>query len=78
MMAAHITYVHQNRTHPNRNEDSLFSFEFLRAYVAYAKRFNPTIASHLHNYVIQKYIEKRKDSDDTTKTTYTYTTPRTL
>lgn len=79
MMAAHITYVHQHRCHPKIPQaDENYSFEFLRSYIAYAKRFNPTIATHLHGYIVQKYIEKRKDSDDVTKATYTYTTPRTL
>lgn len=79
MMAAHITYVHQHKTYPKpKNADNQFSFEFLRSYVSYAKRFNPTIASHLHSYIAQKYIDKRKESTDTTKATYTYTTPRTL
>ena len=79
MMAAHITYVHQHKTHPaNSNNRDIFSFEFLRSYVSFAKRFNPTIATHLHQYIINKYIDKRKEMNDTTKATYTYTTPRTL
>lgn len=79
MMAAHITYVHQHKTYPKHHqENDVFTRDFLRSYVSYAKRFNPKIASHLHNYITQKYVDKRKESTDTTAATYTYTTPRTL
>ena len=79
MMARHITYVHQNRTYPKSENTDVFDTAFLRAYVAYAKRFNPTIKSELHSYLTKKYIEKRNNNEEgQAQTTYSYTTPRTL
>lgn len=78
-MARHITHVHQKRTFPKESNEGLFSSEFLRLYIAYAKRFNPTIAGDLHEYLIKKYVEKRKlVNSEHRQTTYAYTTPRTL
>lgn len=77
-MATHITYVHQNCAHPKSDQD-LFDSEFLRGYIAYAKTFNPTISQDLHGHLIQKYCDKRQKIDgEQAKTTYSYTTPRTL
>ena len=77
-MASHITHVHQYLAHPTTNKD-LFSAEFLRAYIAFAKTFNPTIEQDLHDHLVQKYVDKRQKLDkEQAKTTYSYTTPRTL
>ena len=78
MMARHITYVHQNLRHP-KSENEIFDNEFLRNYIAFAKRFNPTIKPELHMHLAQKYVDKRHKVDkDQAKTTYSYTTPRSL
>lgn len=77
-MATHITYVHQNKMHPKTDQE-LFDSEFLRGYIAYAKTYNPTISQDLHGHLIQKYCDKRQKVDgEQAKTTYSYTTPRTL
>lgn len=77
-MATHITYVHQNRIHP-KTETEIYDSDFLRGYIAYAKQFNPTISQDLHPHLIQKYCDKRQKIDgEQAKTTYSYTTPRTL
>ena len=77
-MASHITYVHQHLCHP-KSEVELFDNQFLRNYIAYAKRFNPTIPPELHAHLAQKYVDKRQKLDkDQAKTTYSYTTPRSL
>jgi DNA replication licensing factor MCM7 len=77
-MATHITYVHQNSAHPKTDQD-LFDSDYLRGYIAYAKTFNPTINQDLHGHLIQKYCDKRQKIDgEQAKTTYSYTTPRTL
>jgi DNA replication licensing factor MCM7 len=78
MMASHITYVHQRLEHPNTGSP-VFDSDFLKAYIAYAKNFNPKIPPELHPHMIAKYVEKRGKLDkDIAKTTYSYTTPRTL
>jgi DNA replication licensing factor MCM7 len=77
-MATHITYVHQHKVHP-KSDQELFDYEFLKGYIAYAKQFNPTIGQDLHPHLIQKYCDKRQKIDgEQAKTTYSYTTPRTL
>lgn len=77
-MAAHITYVHQNQAHP-KSEKEIYENDFLRGYIARAKEFNPTIGYDLHGHLVQKYVDKRKKTDkDQARTTYSYTTPRTL
>ena len=77
-MASHITYVHQNLA-PPKSERETYDNVFLRNYIAYAKRFNPTIKPELHAHLAQKYVDKRQKLDkDQAKTTYSYTTPRSL
>lgn len=52
----------------------------MRAYIAYAQKFNPIIPSELHQYLVSKYVEKRKiqrDGNDQAQS-YTYVTTRTL
>ena len=45
-------------------------------YISEAKKYQPTIGKNLHEYIVQKYLEKRKDNSE--KVGYVYTTPRTL
>ena len=57
-LARHIGGVH--KTKKGSSDNPGFSPEFLRAYVAYSKKFTPTISEELHNILISKYIEKRQ------------------
>lgn len=50
----------------------------IKAYVSHAKRFHPTINKELHDFLVQRYLEKRKEQDESVKEGYCYTTPRTL
>jgi DNA replication licensing factor MCM7 len=51
----------------------------MRSYIAYAQTFLPTIPSDLHNYIVARYVEKRKfQKEGNISTSYTYVTPRTL
>lgn len=34
--------------------------EVMRAYISKSQEFNPTIPQDLHNYIVAKYVEKRK------------------
>lgn len=34
--------------------------DFIRAFVARAKQYSPIIPGHLHNYIVENYVEKRK------------------
>lgn len=58
-LARHVTQVHQNLAAPVRNTN-IVNQEVLRSYIAYAQTFNPTIPADLHNYLVAKYVEKRK------------------
>jgi DNA replication licensing factor MCM7 len=51
----------------------------MRSYIAYAQTFNPTIPAELHNYIVARYVEKRKfQREGKEELSYTYITPRTL
>ena len=77
-LARHITHVHKNKRHPDLEHD-IYSEEELKTYISHAKTFNPTIQKNLHEYVINKYVEKRKLNKQRENTKeYTYVTPRTL
>ena len=32
----------------------------MKAFITHAQSFNPTIPTDLHNYIVAKYVEKRK------------------
>ena len=44
----------------NNKDSKIYSEEFIREYIAQAKRCRPTIPQDLHNFIVQKYVEKRK------------------
>jgi len=51
----------------------------MRAFIAQAQTFEPVIPAQLHNYIVAKYVEKRKfQRDGDTDHSYMYITPRTL
>lgn len=79
-LAEHITFVHQNKRHPDREEESVFDSNFLKNYIAKARQYNPAVPAHLHEYITSQYVKKRKFEANykTDKTKYAYTTPRTL
>jgi DNA replication licensing factor MCM7 len=51
----------------------------MRSFIAHAQTFNPTIPHDLHNYIVAKYVEKRKfQREGAEEVSYMYITPRTL
>lgn len=51
----------------------------MRSYIAYSSGFDPIIPCELHNYIVAKYVEKRKfQREDDSKVGHLYVTPRTL
>ena len=53
--------------------------EVMRAFIQRAQDFNPIIPPDLHNYIVQKYVEKRKmQREGVEEQSYMYVTPRTL
>ncbi len=77
LLASHVAYVHQNNKHPDLEFDPL-SQNFIRSYIAEAKKMEPIIPQDLHNLIIQKYVEKRKVESQMNREGYQYITPRSL
>ena len=80
-LARHVAYVHQHKKVNNdSNKDSkIYNEEFIREYIAQAKKCRPTIPQDLHNFIVQKYVEKRKlEVEQKNKQGYQYITPRSL
>ena len=82
LLAKHVTYVHQfNKAYIEEEADkkvNLYDENFIRSYIAQAKKSQPIIPSDLHNYLVQKYVEKRKTEKEDDKEGYQYITPRSL
>lgn len=51
----------------------------MRAFLAHAQIYDPDIPAQLHNYIVAKYVEKRKyQREGSDLQSYMYVTPRTL
>lgn len=51
----------------------------MRSFISHAQTFDPDIPAELHNYIVAKYVEKRKfQRDGESDSSYMYVTPRTL
>ena len=77
LLAAHVTHVHRTLA-PPKLDFTPFDAHFLRAYIAEAKRVNPTIPKHLMNFIVQQYVDERAQQTDISKAGFVYVTPRTL
>ena len=80
-LARHVAYVHQHKKVNNENnkDGKIYNEEFIREYIAQAKKLKPTIPQDLHNFIVQKYVEKRKlEVEQKNKQGYQYITPRSL
>jgi DNA replication licensing factor MCM7 len=53
--------------------------EVMRSFIAHAQTFQPIIPADLHNYIVARYVEKRKfQREGKEEVSYMYITPRTL
>eukprot|EP00359_Climacostomum_virens_P002732 CAMPEP_0204906520 /NCGR_PEP_ID=MMETSP1397-20131031/6020_1 /ASSEMBLY_ACC=CAM_ASM_000891 /TAXON_ID=49980 /ORGANISM="Climacostomum Climacostomum virens, Strain Stock W-24" /LENGTH=722 /DNA_ID=CAMNT_0052075517 /DNA_START=35 /DNA_END=2200 /DNA_ORIENTATION=- len=77
MLARHITSVHKHRHAPDLGFIP-FDATLMRAYIAEAKRFEPTIPSEVHEHIVEQYLSKRQQQTQVSKAGYMYVTPRTL
>lgn len=78
-LARHVTQVHQRLTAPEAGADRRIDSELMRTFIAHAQTFQPTIPADLHNYIVAKYVEKRKfQREGSEEVSYMYITPRTL
>ncbi|XP_031567709.1 DNA replication licensing factor mcm7-like [Actinia tenebrosa] len=74
-LAQHITYVHQNSSHPPSEFEPL-DMNLMRRYIAACKEKMPVIPEGLTDYLVSAYVEMRKDARTNHDTTFT--SPRTL
>lgn len=79
-LAFHVASVHKHLIAPKRPEtDNAINAEIMRAFIAHAQSFDPIIPHDLHNYIVAKYVEKRKfQREGGEEASYMYVTPRTL
>lgn len=77
-LAEAVTFVHQHLKSKDKDQATLLDANFMRAYIAEAKRIEPVIPSQLHSFIIQKYVEKRQEQMEINKAGFVYVTPRTL
>jgi DNA replication licensing factor MCM7 len=79
-LAYHVATVHKSLDVPKYEESAnKISQEVMRAFIAHAQSFDPQVPYELHNYIVAKYVEKRKfQKDGTQDSSYMYVTPRTL
>ncbi len=80
MLAFHVASVHKHLAAPKRPEsDNGINAEIMRAFIAHAQSFDPIIPFDLNNYIVAKYVEKRKfQREGDQEASYMYVTPRTL
>ena len=78
-LARHVATVHKTLRAPQRDTSFNVDTDVMRAYIAYAQQFDPIIPPDLHNYIVAKYVEKRKiQREGIDEQSYMYVTPRTL
>lgn len=75
-LAEHILYVHTKKAAP---QISKISQDFMRRFISTAQKIFPSIPSHLHSFIIEQYVKKRKDENKSDiKEGHQYITPRSL
>jgi DNA replication licensing factor MCM7 len=78
-LARHVATVHKTLRAPQRDENLGVDMDIMRAFIAHAQTFDPVIPAELHNYIVAKYVEKRKlQREGLDEQSYMYVTPRTL
>ena len=59
-LARHVATVHKTLRAPARDDTYIVDAELMRAFIAKAQDYDPIIPADLHNYIVAKYVEKRK------------------
>ena len=75
-LAKHVAFVHQMSSHPALDFEP-YNHEFLRGYIQACQNLEPLIPDDLHNYIVNHYVEKRKQQTQM-EVGSMYITPRTL
>jgi len=74
-LAQHITYVHRNGAQPPTKVEAL-DMNLMRRYIALCKTKTPTIPEDLIDYIVETYVELRRESRNGRD--ITFTSPRNL
>lgn len=78
-LARHVTQVHQTLRAPQATAEQAIPAEVMRSFIAQAQQFEPVIPQSLHQYIVARYVEKRKlQREGKEEVSYMYITPRTL
>ena len=78
-LARHVATVHKTLRAPERDDRLKIDSDVMRAFIVKAQEFEPIIPADLHNYIVAKYVEKRKlQREGLDEQSYMYVTPRTL
>jgi DNA replication licensing factor MCM7 len=78
-LARHVTYVHMHNAHPETG-GIVFSPHEVRAYIAKARTYRPTVPKEVSDYMVGAYVRMRQQQkrDEKGKRQFTHTSPRTL
>ncbi|KAI9890009.1 MAG: Mcm2-7 hexameric complex component [Vezdaea aestivalis] len=78
-LARHVTHVHMHSRHPDAGGVILSPAE-VRAYIAKARTYRPTVPKEVSNYMVGAYVRMRQQQkkDEKGKKQFTHTSPRTL
>ena len=79
-LAFHVTSVHKHLGNfAQKHEKEVIGADVMRAFISHAQSFDPVVPASIHNYLVAKYVEKRKHQRDGSEAnSYLYVTPRTL
>lgn len=78
-LAQHVAYVHMHNKQPPMDFEPLDS-STIRAYINRARSYRPTVPKEVGDYVVQSYINMRKEShrNEGSIRKFSHITPRTL
>lgn len=81
-LAKHVAYVHMHNKHPDIGtaDEVVFPPDEVRAYIARARTFRPTVPQKVSEYLVKTYVKLRDDQKKAEKRgkQFAHTTPRTL
>lgn len=69
-LAKHITYVHQNCKQPP-SQSAALSMSVMRKYIALCKRKDPAIPENLTDFIVDAYVELRREARNSQDMTFT-------
>lgn len=75
LLARHIGVLHKDQKIPVHD---YYDTEFIKNYISLAKQQEPKLLQEQHDFLIEKYVQKRQLQNDIQQEGYSYTTPRSL